>query len=252
MRSGWRRRLALAAAVATIFSGGFSAPAQQTGGGSGVPSGNTVTSVFGRNGAVEAANGDYTAAQVTNAAAVNAANTFTANQTIANGDTLRFPLASNDTVVLGNVLGAIQATDTTTNDFIFSAGAASGGAFFGISTASPLLWLQPAATPQTVEAGLTWVKAGTLSVDHQGDGSGDGWLMVSAIGSGASGNTDLRGKITLVSGSGSYTFTNSYAAAPICVATDTTTAAPIKVTVTKTSLTLTGTGSDVLNYICAD
>jgi hypothetical protein len=43
-----------------------------------------VDSVFGRTGAVVAASGDYTAAQVTNAAATNAANTFTAAQTIRN------------------------------------------------------------------------------------------------------------------------------------------------------------------------
>lgn len=251
MQSRWQGGLALAAAVGAIFSGLY-APAQQTGGAGGVPGGDTVTSVFNRTGAVAAGNGDYTAAQVTNAAAVNAVNTFTANQIISNGDTLQFPLANNDTVVLGNVLGAIEGTDTMTNRFIFSAGGADGGAYFGISTASPLLWLDPAPVPQNVEAGLTWVKAGTLSVDHQGDGSGDGWLMVSAIGSGASGNTDLRGHIALSAGAGSYTFSRTYTTAPTCVATDTTTAAPIKVTVTTTALTLTGTGSDILNYICAD
>ncbi len=41
-----------------------------------------VSSVFGRTGAVVAATGDYTAAQVTNAADVTAANTFRQNQTI--------------------------------------------------------------------------------------------------------------------------------------------------------------------------
>jgi hypothetical protein len=55
--------------------------AQQTGPG-GVPGagagGGAVASVFGRTGAVVAASGDYTAAQVTDAAATNTANTFTA------------------------------------------------------------------------------------------------------------------------------------------------------------------------------
>lgn len=51
----------------------------------------SVSSVFGRTGAVVAASGDYTAAQVTNAAAVNAANVFTAAQAITqslSGDVL--------------------------------------------------------------------------------------------------------------------------------------------------------------------
>ena len=42
-----------------------------------------VSSVFGRTGAVVAQSGDYSAAQVTNAAAVNAINTFTANQFVS-------------------------------------------------------------------------------------------------------------------------------------------------------------------------
>lgn len=47
-----------------------------------------VSSVFGRTGAVTAQTGDYTAAQVTNAAAINASNTFTANQIITSSSPL--------------------------------------------------------------------------------------------------------------------------------------------------------------------
>lgn len=49
-----------------------------------------VSSVFGRTGAVVAVTGDYTVAQVTNAAAVNAANTFTAAQKINVNSTTAF------------------------------------------------------------------------------------------------------------------------------------------------------------------
>ena len=79
-----------------------------------------------------------------------------------------------------------------------------------------------------------------------------GYVTTPGIGSGVSGNTDLRGHITLVSGSGTYTFTNTFTVAPTCVATDTTSAAAVKVSATTTAFTLTGTGTDIVNYVCAD
>lgn len=64
--------------------------------------GGAVSSVFGRTGAVVATTGDYTAAQVTNAAATNAANTFTQNQTIGGSATsgLNVTDTSSETISL--------------------------------------------------------------------------------------------------------------------------------------------------------
>lgn len=67
---------------------------------------------------------------------------------------------------------------------------------------------------------------------------------------GVAGNSDIKGQLTLSSGTASYFFSNSYATAPVCTVSDTT-AGNIAVPTTSTSqLTITGTGSDVVNYIC--
>lgn len=77
-----------------------------------------VTSVFGRTGAVVAASGDYTAAQVTNAAAVNAVNTFTEHQNLAAGKYLQY----GGSVILSNAgtrnlaVGTGAMTSNTTGD----------------------------------------------------------------------------------------------------------------------------------------
>ena len=73
-----------AAAVVSPFLPHTTLRAQETGRG-GAPGIGTsaVSSVFGRTGAITAAAGDYTAAQVTDAAGTNAANTFKASQTIS-------------------------------------------------------------------------------------------------------------------------------------------------------------------------
>jgi hypothetical protein len=67
----------------TVLPPGTSGNFLQTNGAGANPTWNSVvggvTSVFGRTGAVVAQTGDYTAAQVTNAAQLNAANTFTAS-----------------------------------------------------------------------------------------------------------------------------------------------------------------------------
>jgi hypothetical protein len=56
----------------------------------------SVSSVFGRSGAVTAQAGDYTAAQVTNAAQTNASNTFTAGtQNFTNAQAMIIPSSSN-------------------------------------------------------------------------------------------------------------------------------------------------------------
>jgi hypothetical protein len=74
------------------------------------------------------------------------------------------------------------------------------------------------------------------------------------ISTGAAGNTDLAGQLTLTAGTRSFTFTGVYTGAPVCVASDTA-ASPVaaQVTTTATTLTLTvpgGTNTDTFNYIC--
>jgi hypothetical protein len=69
--------------------------------------------------------------------------------------------------------------------------------------------------------------------------------------SGASGNTDLTGRVTLSTGAGSYSLTQTYASAPNCLCADVTTPAnACSISESTTALTFTGTGSDVVKYIC--
>lgn len=82
--------LLVAAAASSPFLPHAMLHAQEIGNG-GVPSasssgGGSVSSVFGRVGNVVPQSGDYTAAQVTNAAAKNAANTYSAVNTFPGGD----------------------------------------------------------------------------------------------------------------------------------------------------------------------
>jgi hypothetical protein len=65
---------------------GLTTPLSIAQGGTGNTAGVPVTSVFGRTGAITAQTGDYTAAQVSNAAATNASNSFTGTQTFGNID----------------------------------------------------------------------------------------------------------------------------------------------------------------------
>lgn len=82
-----------------------------------------VTSVFGRTGAVVAASGDYTAAQVTNAAAVNVENIFTANQGFGLAPTAQVEIQSDNTLKValavrapaGGTVDIIQAYDNAGN-----------------------------------------------------------------------------------------------------------------------------------------
>ena len=229
--------------------------AQQTGPG-GVPGGGgagggAVGSVFGRTGTIVAATGDYTAAQVTDAADTNAANTFTASQAISTAspritlnDTNNASHSVYEYDYLGyQVFGNQQAGDTEAiyqhafHDLV-------SGEMLGWANSS-YLFSGPSTAFSSIGDGRVFLGNGTVY-------DSTGWLQLSAIGNGATGNTDLRGHITLVSGAGTYTFQKSYAVAPTCVATDSTTAAAVKVFSTTTTLTLSGTGTDVLNYICAD
>lgn len=110
--------------------------------------------------------------------------------------------------------------------------------------------------PSSLTAGpdtaFTRASAGIMALDGGSQGDASGWLQLSAIGSGSSGNTDLRGHLTLVSGTGTYTFSRAYSTAPTCTASDTSAANAVRVTASTTTLTVTGTGSDAVSYICAD
>lgn len=112
------------------------------------------------------------------------------------------------------------------------------------------------ASPSTFNGGpdtaFTRISSAVMALGNGTAGNTSGWLQVSAIGNAASGNTDLRGRLTLASGTATYTFAETYTVAPACTATDATALEPTQVTTTPTTLTVKGTGSDVVNYICAD
>lgn len=235
MKSGLLGRVALGfAATAALAAGGRIAwvDAQSVGPG-GVPGAPVQSFVC------NAAN---------NCAALNAANTFGANQTIAGGYGSALTFSYGDT-----------SLEATTGAYA-SLGFFSGGNWLGVVTNSPEPGFQ---VPQnhcygwgggTNTAGNTFLCQTAANVASFGNAAtgGSGWLELSAIGNGASGNTDLRGHLTLASGTASYTFAETYTVAPTCVATDTTAQEPAEATTTTTTLTLHGTGSDVLNYMCAD
>lgn len=220
-------------------------------------------------GGVPGTNSNFVCKAGNNCAALNAANTFAAAQTF-NGDialetpstTSPSPLISfpgGDKAEIGwawnpGVLYIQQGSaptvqfyegnGNTQGIFITSWTGGTGGCFgwapapgFSIGATPDALLCQPAQN--------------VFSFGSTKNGA-DGMILASAIGSGTSTNTDLRGHLTLSSGTATYTFVKSYTIAPTCVASDTTTTAAVKVSATITTLTLTGTGSDTLNYICAD
>jgi hypothetical protein len=83
---------------------------------SGGGGGGNVTSVFGRTGAVAAQSGDYTASEVTNAAATNASNTFTAGTQDFHGAAHTLPAVTGltsarpSTCAIGEMYFATDAT----------------------------------------------------------------------------------------------------------------------------------------------
>ncbi len=238
-------------AILLVAAGSSPVHAQQTGPG-GVPGGNSggaVASVFGRTGAVVAATGDYTAAQVTNAAATNATNNFSSAQAITSPDP-QFSLTdgSGHIAQLHAVNGFVYYSDND-NGLGFTV---NSNVFFAIPNGSVYGFLPGTFQYDAPRAGFSSTATGIIQAGNGTYGDTSGWLQLSALGNGATGNTDLRGHVTLVGGTGSYTFSKTYTVAPTCVATDSTTAAPVKVSSSTASLTLTGTGTDVLNYICVD
>jgi hypothetical protein len=226
--------------------------------------GGAVASVFGRTGAVVAASGDYTAAQVTNAAATNAANTFTQPQTINTGNSLTgltLAGASAWTIAANQTDDLIILEDAATSTFspVFANGPAfnTGAGGMALTGGFCYLWNGSNNAFLDVQAGLCATAFGTpaQAIVQLGNGVANdtsGWLQLSAIGNGASGNTDLRGHLTLALGTATFTFTKTYTVAPTCVATDTTAIATVQTVSTATALTVNGTGSDVVNYVCAD
>jgi len=102
--------------------------AQTSGGGSG-----PVQSVFGRTGAVTAANGDYAASQVTNAVATNSSNTFTAGTQDYSGAAHTTP-----TIVVASS-GSLPAT-CAVGELAFVGGAAAGQQIYECSSAD--VWTQ--------------------------------------------------------------------------------------------------------------
>lgn len=133
----------------------------------GVPgqnSGGAVSSVFGRTGAVVAASGDYTAAQVTNAAETNAPNTFTANQTIS-GPSPVFGLSDTSTgKTASETFGANywQFSDSNGgNEF-----AAGYGVYYVLPSTMILQWSANSALTNGGDTELCRVSAGVVGVNN--------------------------------------------------------------------------------------
>ena len=101
------------------------------------------------------------------------------------------------------------------------------------------------------DAGIFRRAAGLTS--FEGASGAIGWGQASGLRSGASGNTDLTGRVTLSGGTATYSLTGpTYASAPNCITQDVTTPALSSyATETTTTITFTGTGTDVIKYICA-
>jgi hypothetical protein len=82
------------------------------------------------------------------------------------------------------------------------------------------------------------------------DGNQNG--MFATIGDNSSSNTDLKGRVTLSSGTATQTLTKTYVTAPYCFVNDDTALAPARCVATGSgsswTLTITGTGNDVIKY----
>lgn len=103
---------------------------------SGGGGGGAVASVFGRTGAVAAASGDYTAAEVTNAAATNASNTFTAGTQDFSG------AAHTRPAIVVSSAGSLPAT-CVVGELGFVSGATAGQQIYECSATNT--WTQQVA-----------------------------------------------------------------------------------------------------------
>lgn len=185
-----------------------------------------------------------------NCAALNAANTFTALQ--------YFPLhgfqitnSTFDPIQFDNYQGGFNIWDPTLSKTLWYGIAEASSPFVGTYVDTSIVWFTGLPNYGDIETSLNYVSPGVMSVGTATNNA-NGWMQSYAIGNGASGNTDLRGTLTLASGTASYTFTKTYTQAPRCTATDTTAIEATQVTTSTTTLTVKGTGTDVLDYVCAD
>lgn len=106
------------------------------------PAGGTpVTSVFGRTGIIASSSGDYTAAQVTNAAATNASNTFTAGTQDFSGVAHTLPFLKGTT--------AGKPATCTQGEMYFATDATAGQNLFECSATN--VWTQ-----QLLGSGAAW------------------------------------------------------------------------------------------------
>lgn len=115
------------------------------------PAGGGVSSVFSRTGAVVAAAGDYSATQVTNAAATNVANTFTAGP---------------QTVSVGSVVVSSVGAGPTVGTFT-GVGSNDGGLFLYTASGAPAGFFTE-ATGQILSAGINKSQVGPQTTANPG------------------------------------------------------------------------------------
>jgi hypothetical protein len=133
-----------------------------------------VQSAFGRMGSIVAAAGDYTAAQVTNAAATNVANTFAQPQTMAD-------VISGGPLVDVRKYGAVADGATDNCTAMTNAATAAGGFVFGVVWIPPVGTFQttcPLVLPATVSLqvdGVLQAKASMVALVTTGYGSSYTW-----------------------------------------------------------------------------
>jgi hypothetical protein len=112
-----------------------------------------VTSVFGRLGTVTAQAGDYTAAQVTNAAATNASNTFTAGTQNFRGATHTLPAVTG--------LTAAKPGTCTVGEMYFATDATAGQNWYYCTATNT--WTAQVAGGGSVGIGLNGTTQGTYN-----------------------------------------------------------------------------------------
>ena len=152
-----------------------------------------VTSVFGRAGAVTAQSGDYTASQVTNAVANNAANTYSGGglQDFS-ADVVKLPIGALLTETGNGLIGY----DSTANNY-----------HVGVNGADAVVPTTPPSTPVNGHC-PTWVKTGSnIQLGDAGAPCGSSTVTVSAI-SGAQSCPGTGTNTITCSTSGSYTSSN--------------------------------------------
>jgi hypothetical protein len=233
-----------------------------------------VTSFNSRTGSVVPTTGDYTAAMITNAAATNAANTFTVEQTnsaagaastpafsltglpyTGGTGTTTYPLflfqASGATAVTsystdGTFLGVNAASGFNGNDLDFHVN--GGQTAFSVSAGGSLYSIGNGAFYGSIQPGIV-----------EGHNSAPTISFSTGTGSMVSGSTNVAGTLTSsTSGSIAFTLTwgngQTYAHRAVCQFVDETTHADSIASTTATAATLTASGTtaagDTVAYSC--